>query len=289
MPSAAEAAAAKRAQLLAMQKEMEELERAEKEEEEAKKREEERIRKEAEELEKFRRKEREARERQKIAFEKAKAEKAKKRTLDESDEIDVTVGSFLEENGVTWGMKEGKVCTSCRKADKKCFWRMDPARGKACYACTVSKKICKLGGAEQEPEQSEPGPSKRRKVMESKGKGKEKIGVLAVSGSVTPDVWEMMLSELRGMKEEVVSELRGLRTEVAEVRSETHKVRLNCEFLAQRVEAIYFNVRDLANHFDPVQDETDGAMNEDEGAGQGSVENTENVENEMTEIEETLQ
>ena len=86
-----------------------------------------------------------------------------------------------------------------------------------------------------------------------------------------------------------MSELRGLRTEVAEVRSETHKVRLNCEFLAQRVKAIYFNVRDLANHFDPVQDETDGAMNEDEGAGQGSVENTENAENEMTEIEETLQ
>jgi len=286
MPSAAEAAAAKRAQLLAMQKEMEELERAEKEEEEAKKREEERIRKEAEELEKFRRKEREARERQKIAFEKAKAEKAKKRTLEESDEIDVTVGSFLEENGVTWGMKEGKVCTSCRKADKKCFWRMDPARGKACYACTVSKKICKLGGAEQEPEQSEPGPSKRRKVTESKGKGKEKIGVPAVSGSVTPDVWEKILSELRGMKEEVVSELRGLRTEVAEVRSETHKVRLNCEFLAQRVEAINFDVRDLANLFDPVQD---GAKNEDEGAGQGSAENTENAENEMTEIEETLQ
>ena len=88
------------------------------------------------------------------------------------------------------------------------------------------------------------------------------------------------------MKEEVVSELRGLRTEVAEARSETHKVRLNCEFLAQRVEAINFDVRDLANLFDPVQD---GAKNEDEGAGQGSAENTENAENEMTEIEETLQ
>src|SRR6202521_5037378 len=273
MPSAAEAAAAKRAQLLAMQKEMEELERAEKEEEEAKKREEERIRKEAKELEEFRRKEREARERQKIAFEKAKAEKAKKRTLEESDEIDVTVGSFLEENGVTWGMKEGKVCTSCRKADKKCFWRMDPARGKACFACTASKKTCKLGGAEQEP-----GPSKRRKVTESKGKGREKIGVPAVSGSVTPDVWEGILSELRGMREEVVSELRGLRTEVAEARSETHKVRLNCEFLAQRVETINFDVRDLANLFEPVRD---GAKNEDEGAGQGSAENTE--------IAETLQ
>jgi len=163
---------------------------------------------------------------------------------------------------------------------------MDPARGKACFACTASKKTCKLGGAEQEPEQSEPGPSKRRKVTESKGKGKEKIGVPAVSGSVTPDVWEKILSEVRGMKEEVVSELRGWRTEVAEVRSETHKVRLNCEFLAQRVETINFDVRDLANLFDPVQD---GAKNEDEGAGQGSAENTENAENEMTEIEETLQ
>jgi len=269
-----------------MQKEMEELERAEREEEEAKKWEEERIRKEVEELEEFRRKEREACERQKIAFEKAKAEKVKRQTLEESDEIGVTVGSFLEEKGVTWGTKEGKVCTSCRKAEKKCFWRTDPAQGKACYACTVSKKICKLGGVEQE---SEPGPLKRRKATESKGKGKEKIGVPVVSGSMTLDVWEMILSELRGMKEEVVSELWGLRTEVAEVGSETCKVRLNCEFLAQQVKAINFNVRDLANHFNPVQYETNGAMNEDEGAGQGSAKNTENTKNERTEIEETLQ
>ena len=50
-------------------------------------------------------------------------------------EINVTVGSFLMEHGVEWMVKEGVVCELCEKKEKKCFWRMEAGRGKACLAC----------------------------------------------------------------------------------------------------------------------------------------------------------
>ena len=39
----------------------------------------------------------------------------------EEREISVTVGSFLMQHGVEWMVKEGVVCESCEKKEKKCF------------------------------------------------------------------------------------------------------------------------------------------------------------------------
>ena len=73
------------------------------------------------------------------------------------------------EHGVEWMVKEGVVCELCKKKEKKCFWRMEARRGKACLACHNLKKSCSAGRAEEL--ETEAGPSKKRKV-EGKGKGK---------------------------------------------------------------------------------------------------------------------
>ena len=52
----------------------------------------------------------------------------------EEREISMTVGSFLTAHGVEWMVKEGVVCESCEKKERKCFWRMEAGRGKACLA-----------------------------------------------------------------------------------------------------------------------------------------------------------
>ena len=55
-----------------------------------------------------------------------KAEGSKKHGQEDNRvEISVTVGSFLMEHGVEWMVKEGVVCDSCEKREKKCFWRME--------------------------------------------------------------------------------------------------------------------------------------------------------------------
>ena len=60
----------------------------------------------------------------------------------EKREISVTVGSFLTAHRVEWMVKEGVVCESCKKKERKCFWRMEAGRGKACLACHNLKKSC---------------------------------------------------------------------------------------------------------------------------------------------------
>ena len=120
----------------------------------------------------------------------------------EEREISVTVGSFLMQHGVEWMVKEEVVCESCEKKEKKCFWRMEAGRGKACLACHNLKKSCSAGGVEES--EAEAGPSKKRRV-EGKGKGKEKAATpnSGVAESAATDVLWDILAELKGLRVEV--------------------------------------------------------------------------------------
>ena len=75
-------------------------------------------------------------------------------------------------------------------------------RGKACLACHNLKKSCLTGGAEES--EVEVGPLKRRRV-ERKGKGKEKVATLnsGVVESAAMDVLQDILKELKGLRAEV--------------------------------------------------------------------------------------
>ena len=94
------------------------------------------------------------------------------------------------------------MCESCEKKERKCFWRMEAGRGKACLACHNLKKSCSAGGAEEL--ETEAGPSKRKKV-EGKGKGKEKAASpnSGVAESAATDVLQDILKELKGLRAEV--------------------------------------------------------------------------------------
>jgi len=61
-----------------------------------------------------------------------------------------------------------------RKGRGKCFWRKAP-RATACQRCHTLKKTCTT--VEVATEVTEAGPSKKKKVALSKGKGKEKSGM----------------------------------------------------------------------------------------------------------------
>ena len=67
----------------------------------------------------------------------------------EEREISMTIGSNLTEHGVEWMVKEGVVCESCVKKEKKCFWGMEAGQGKACLASHNLKKSCSASGAEE--------------------------------------------------------------------------------------------------------------------------------------------
>ena len=49
--------------------------------------------------------------------------------------------SFLTDHVVEWMVKEGVVCKSCEEKEKKCFWRMEVGRGKACLAHTFQSNV----------------------------------------------------------------------------------------------------------------------------------------------------
>ena len=99
-------------------------------------------------------------------------------------------------------VKEGVVCDSCEKKEKKCFWRMEARWGKACLACHDLKKSCVAGRAEEL--EMEASPSKKWKV-EGKKKGKTKAGtpVSRVAESVVVDVLQDILKELKCLHMEV--------------------------------------------------------------------------------------
>ena len=86
---------------------------------------------------------------------KKKAEAEKKRA--QEDSVDMTVGSIFKENGVLWKMKEGRVCDGCERAEIK---------------CNAHKKTCTENGVGQMG--LEAGPLKKRRVVLTKGKGKER-------------------------------------------------------------------------------------------------------------------
>ena len=132
-----------------------------------------------------------------------KAEGSKKCGWEDGEgEISMTVGSFLMEHGVEWMVKEGVGCKSCEKKKKKCFWRMEAGRSKACLACHDLKKSCVVGRAEEL--ETEACPSKKRKV-EGKGKEKAKAGTLVsgVAESIMVNVLQDILKELKGLCAEV--------------------------------------------------------------------------------------
>ena len=113
---------------------------------------------------------------------------------------------------MVWKTKEGRVCDGCDKAEVKCFWWEDLLQAKACHECSVHKKLCQENGVGQM--ESEAGPSKKRRVVATKGKGKEReksepeVGASAVAA---------LLEEMRGVREEtreVKGAITGLRDEV---------------------------------------------------------------------------
>ena len=83
-----------------------------------------------------------------------------------------------------------------RKREKKCLWPEATLRTKACHSCSALKVKCVVPG-----EESEAGPSKKRKVAVDKGKGKAK------------EV-KVMKSEPEFGFRELVEELRGLRQDL---------------------------------------------------------------------------
>jgi hypothetical protein len=131
-----------------------------------------------------------------------KAEEKKRRR---EDSVGVTVGAILVEDGVTWMVKDVKVCDGCDKQEKKCFWR-DSAWAKSCFNCHALKKTCVVG-----VEESEAGPSKRRRV--TKGKGKETERSESESDAISA-LWEA----IQDLKEET----RGVRDAIEGLRTEFH-------------------------------------------------------------------
>ena len=80
---------------------------------------------------------------------------------------------------------------------------MEAGQGKACLACHNLKKSFSASGAEE----SEAGPSKRRKV---EGKGKGKVATLnsGIVKSTTMDVLRDILKEVKGLHVEVGASMR---------------------------------------------------------------------------------
>ena len=190
------------------------------------------------------------------------------------------------EHRVKWMVKEGVMCKSCEKKEKKCFWRMETGRGKACLACHDLKKGCVAGGAEES--ETEASPSKKRKV-EEKGKVKVKVGtpVSGVAESVTVDV-------LR----DIFIELKGLRMEVGDLCAfaQCTVTMMGLSWRTERQTSTY--VIELLDHFVPGENDREGSQVENEEGNGDRVENKEVHDAEMEEngadmanfaMEETLQ
>ena len=77
--------------------------------------------------------------------------------------------SAMLDGNVMWRMKAGRICGECQKRERKCLWPEALPRTRACHSCSALKVKCVVPG-----EESEAGPSKKRKVAVDKGKGKAK-------------------------------------------------------------------------------------------------------------------
>ena len=157
-------------------------------------------------------------------------------------------------------VKEGVVCKSCEKKEKKCFWRMEAGRGKACLACHNLKKSCLAGGAEES--EAEAGPSKKRRV-EGKRKGKEK--------AATPNS-KVVESAAMDVLRDILKELKGLCVEVGDLRSFAQCTTTVVENRWRTQRLICMHVADLRWHFVPNNSEGSvGVRTEnEEGSGIGA-------------------
>ena len=276
MSSTTNDVAAKLAEHANARKQIEERRKQLEEEAEQKRLEEERLAKELEEMraeeeqkaEEKREAEKRAEERRKREEEEARATKAftqkqaevLKKQLDEAKkkkelkrsrpESETEVEAELEKEGeertgesamldgnIVWRTKAGRICGECRKREKKCLWPEATSRTKACHLCSALKVKCIVPG-----EESEAGPSKKRKVAGDKGKGKAK------------EVKETKSEPEFGFRE-LVEELQGLRQDLREFRTDlrsTHRIEVQ---LLSHTGDIADSVEDMARFFVPYQKE----------------------------------
>src|SRR5258705_192593 len=221
------------------------------------------------------------------------ADKGKKRSREDS--VDVTVGSMMEEDGVMWFLKEGRICKWCAKAGEKCFWR-EASRAKACRRCHLMKKTCTAAEAVTEVMEvtgvTEAGPSKKRKVAPSKGKGKEKEKTTETE--IGEEIGTALLEEMRGMR----TEMAGVRESVEGLRAEFRTLAGIGRTFVKILCNVDHNVGFVADQMDEAEDRVVGTEN---GAGEASTigdggvedgvggEKTVGVEGPETVIEKTLQ
>jgi hypothetical protein len=164
------------------------------------------------------------------------------------------------EHRTQWMVKEGVMCDSCEKKEKKCFWRMEVGWGKACLACHNLKKICMPSGAELS--EVEAGPSKKSKV-EEKGRGKAKAKVRTlVSGVVESVVVDVL--------QDILKQLKGLCTEVQDLWVFSQSSVTMLEYSWRMLKQTNSHVGELVDHFVPL--EADGESSRD-GAENGEVHN----------------
>jgi hypothetical protein len=212
-----------RAQIAAMQREADEADAREREEEEKRrkaaeaeekrrKEAEERRQKEAEEEERKKKAQEEFNRRERLALEHLAEGKTKaKRLWTETEDVEgVSLGTLVDDTGRLWKAVQDKVCGRCACFELSCLWRVDGRRGSACRECSESRKKC-VYGIEVTEETAEP-VKKKKKVASRKGKEKavaadEPEGSMAAAGpsvaSGTPDVWEALLAEMRGVNKAV--------------------------------------------------------------------------------------
>jgi hypothetical protein len=155
-------------------------------------------------------------------------------------------------------VKEGVVCKSCEKKEKKCFWRMEAGRGKACLACHNLKKSCSAGRVEES--EMEVGPSKRRKV-EGKGKGKEKAvspNSRVAESAATDVLWD------------ILKELKGLHVEVGDLHAFAQRTTTVAENGWRTQQQISLCVADLCWHFMPDNGEGSVGTEDEEESGVGA-------------------
>jgi len=179
------------------------------------------------------------------------ADKGKKRSREES--VEVTVGAMLEEDGVVWHLKEGRICKWCAKAGEKCFWR-EVQWATACQRCHMLKKTC--AAAEVMTEVTEAGPLKKRKVAPPKGKGKEKEKMETEMGEETGAA---LLAEMRGMRTEMVGVRESIEGLCAEFQTLANVSRMIVKLLQNTDENVGF-----------IADQMDGS---EAGDGVGGMEN----------------
>ena len=164
------------------------------------------------------------------------------------------------DGNVIWRTKAGRICGECQKRERKCLWPEATPCTKACHSCSALKVKCVVPG-----EESEAGPSKKRKVATDKGKGKAKE--VKVTKSEPEFGFRELVEELRGLRQD-------LRDFWTDLRS-THRIAVQ---LSNQMGDIVDSMEDMARYFVPYPEEK-----KEEAGGSGNAGDAEDGE------EETLQ